>query len=70
MLTNQGTNQANQAAGQVIEAMNVATEDSVQEYILQIITANPSITQKEIAVEIQKPLSTVKYYMQQMRKNI
>ena len=53
---NQVTNQANQ------------DDNSVPARILKVIQDNPSISQKNIAELIGEKLSTVKYYMEMMKK--
>lgn len=54
--TNQATNQANQ------------DDNSVSARILKVLQDNPSLSQKNIAELIGEKLSTVKYYMEMMKK--
>lgn len=55
--TNQGTNQANQA-----------DDNSVTARILNVIKEEPTMSQKKIADAIGENYSTVKYYMETMKK--
>ena len=56
--TNQGTNQANQA-----------DDNSVNARILKVIQEEPTLSQKKIADVIGEKYSTVKYYMESMKKS-
>lgn len=56
--TDQGTNQANQD-----------TDYSVEARILAVIQAEPTLSQKKIANVIGEKYSTVKYYMESMKKS-
>ena len=44
-------------------------ENSVPSRILRVIQENPSLSQKNIAELIGEKLSTVKYYMEMMKKS-
>ncbi len=54
--TNQATNQANQDDTDLVSR------------ILSIIGKNPSLSQKKIAAQLGEKYSTVKYYMESMKK--
>lgn len=56
--TDQGTDQANQAG-----------DNSVVFRILKVIENNPTLSQKKIASVIGEKYSTVKYYMESMKKS-
>ena len=56
--TDQGTNQANQG-----------TDYSVEARILTVIQKEPRLSQKKIANAIGEKYSTVKYYMESMKKS-
>lgn len=58
-----GTNQAaNQAANQ-------GSNNSIRTRILKIIQEEPTLSQKKIADAIGEKYSTVKYYMESMKKS-
>lgn len=56
--TDQGTNQANQGGN-----------NSVVTHILKVIQEEPTLSQKKIADVIGEKYSTVKYYMESMKKS-
>ena len=56
--TDQGTNQANQGA-----------DNSVVTRILKVIQEDPTMSQKKISEAIGEKYSTVKYYMESMKKS-
>ena len=60
--TDQGTNQATDQANQ-------DGDNSVGTRILKVIQENPTLSQKKIADVIGEKYSTVKYYMESMKKS-
>jgi ATP-dependent DNA helicase RecG len=58
-VTNQATNQANQATNQA---------NHIQEKLLELISENGKMSQKELAKQSGEKISTVKYYMYRMRQ--
>ena len=60
--TDQGTNQATDQANQ-------DGDNSVGTRILKVIQVNPTLSQKKIADVIGEKYSTVKYYMESMKKS-
>jgi predicted HTH transcriptional regulator len=65
-ITNQATNQANQATNQANQATNQANH--IQEKLLELISENGKMSQKELAKQSGEKMSTVKYYMYRMRQ--
>jgi ATP-dependent DNA helicase RecG len=58
-VTNQATNQANQVTNQA---------NHIQEKLLELISENGKMSQKELAKQSGEKMSTVKYYMYRMRQ--
>ena len=68
VLTDQATNQAaDQATDQATDQAKYNLSD-VENAIIEQIRQNNKITQKQIAFEINEKLSTVKYYMEELKK--
>ncbi|MGL5434985.1 MAG: ATP-binding protein [Lachnospiraceae bacterium] len=59
----------NQAADQVTNQAQYSNENSISERILKVIRQEPSLSQKKIANRIGENYSTVKYYMETMKKS-
>jgi ATP-dependent DNA helicase RecG len=60
--TNQGTNQANQGYAE-------NDENSVSARIIKVLQDDPALSQKKIAELLGENISSIKYYMEQMKKN-
>ena len=60
---------ADQAANQVADRANQGNDNSVVTRILKVIQEEPSLSQKKIADVIGEKYSTVKYYMESMKKS-
>lgn len=60
---------ADQGTNQVADQANQEDENSVIARILKVIEADPTLSQKKIAAVIGEKLSTVKYYMESMKKS-
>lgn len=64
------TDQAtNQATNQATDRANQGNDNSVVTRILKVIQEEPSLSQKKIADVIGEKCSTVKYYMESMKKS-
>ena len=60
---------ADQAANQVADRANQGNDNSVVTRILKVIQEEPSLSQKKIADVIGEKYSTVKNYMESMKKS-
>ncbi|KYM46602.1 winged helix-turn-helix domain-containing protein [Fusobacterium necrophorum] len=61
------TNQAtNQVTNQAIEGYEL---NEIEERILRSIQENPFFSQKKIAEKLEEKYSTIKFYMEKMKKN-
>lgn len=58
----------NQATNQATDRVNQGDDNSVVTRILKVIQEEPSLSQKKIADVIGEKYSTVKYYMESMKK--
>ena len=58
-----------QAANQAADRANQGNDNSVVTRILKVIQEEPSLSQKKIADVIGEKYSTVKYYMESMKKS-
>lgn len=58
-----------QAANQAADRANQGNDNSVVTRILKVIQEEPSLSQKKIANVIGEKYSTVKYYMESMKKS-
>ena len=59
----------NQATNQATDQANQGNDNSVVTRILKVIQEEPSLSQKKIADVIEEKYSTVKYYMESMKKS-
>ena len=59
----------NQATNQATDQANQGNDNSVVTRILKVIQEEPSLSQKKIADVIGEKYSTVKYYMESMKKS-
>jgi len=58
-----------QATNQATDRVNQSDDNSVVTRILKVIQEEPSLSQKKIADVIGEKYSTVKYYMESMKKS-
>lgn len=56
----------NQATNQAIEGYEL---NEIEERILRSIQENPFFSQKKIAEKLEEKYSTIKFYMEKMKKN-
>ena len=71
-ITTQDTTQATQGTTQATQDDTKTTQAALSEddkAVLELIKNNPSMTQKEMAMELDWKVDRVKYYLKKLKKN-